>query len=165
MYEHFLSNYKTSFLWIVLVAWWCSNLIFHPTTTGAGCFAEGPRLSAKSLRPSAKPLLSAALGKAPSAKIRSAKSSLPRAVYRALGKAFAESPTLGKARNKKNAKKTWKNFFNRGRGPLASHGIFRAKFVATRLAGFELVTSPSRDTSFATCTTRLYAVSVTQILY
>jgi hypothetical protein len=71
------------------------NSMLH--TTGAGCFAEGPRLSAKPLRPSAKPLPSAALGKAPSAKIRSAKASLPRAVYRALSKAFAESPTLGKA--------------------------------------------------------------------
>jgi hypothetical protein len=40
----------------------------------------------------------------PSAKIRSAKASLPRAVYRALGKAFAECPTLGKARNKKYEK-------------------------------------------------------------
>jgi hypothetical protein len=48
-------------------------------------------------------LLSVALGKVPSAKIRSVKASLPRAVYRALGKAFAESPTLGKARNKKKA--------------------------------------------------------------
>jgi hypothetical protein len=62
-------------------------------TTGVGCFAE--------VRPSAKPLPSAALGKAPSTKIRSAKASLPRAVYRALSKGFAESPTLGKARNKK----------------------------------------------------------------
>jgi hypothetical protein len=35
-----------------------------------------------------------------SVKIRSAKTSLPRAVYRTLGKAFA-----GKARNKKNTKK------------------------------------------------------------
>jgi hypothetical protein len=34
----------------------------------------------------------AALGKAASAKIRSAKPPLPRAVYRALGKGFAESP-------------------------------------------------------------------------
>jgi hypothetical protein len=83
-------------------------------TTGAGCFAEGPRLSAKLLRPSAKPLPSAALGKAPSAKIRSAKASLPRAVYRALGKAFAESPTLGKAQNKKMWKKNLKKKFNRG---------------------------------------------------
>jgi hypothetical protein len=38
-------------------------------------------------------------------------------------------------------KKPEKNIFNRGRGPLASRGIFRAKFVATRSAGFELVTS------------------------
>jgi hypothetical protein len=34
---------------------------------------------------------------------------LPRAVYRALGKAFAECPTLGKARNKKMKKKPEKN--------------------------------------------------------
>jgi hypothetical protein len=62
-----------------------------------------------------------ALGKALSAKIRSAKASLPRAVYRALGKAFAESPTLSKARNKKNVKKNLKKiFFNRGRGRLVS---------------------------------------------
>jgi redox-regulated HSP33 family molecular chaperone len=39
-------------------------------------------------------------------KIRSAKTSLPRAVYRALGKVFAESLTLGKAGNKKIRKKT-----------------------------------------------------------
>jgi hypothetical protein len=76
------------------------------STTGAGCFAEGPRLSAKPLRPSAKSLPSTALSKAPSAKIRSAKASLLRAVYRALGKAFAEWPTLGNARNKKY-EKTW----------------------------------------------------------
>jgi hypothetical protein len=142
-------------------------LVGNTATTGAGCFAEGPRLSAKPLRPSAKPLPSAALGKAPSAKIRSAKASLPRAVYRALGKAFAESPTLGKARNKKMRKKPGKNFFNRGRGPtgqrppvsveVASRGIFRAKFAATRSVGFELVTSPSRDTSSATCTTHSHA--------
>jgi hypothetical protein len=36
----------------------------------------------------AKPLPSVALNKASSAKIRSAKASLPRAVYRTLGKAF-----------------------------------------------------------------------------
>jgi hypothetical protein len=66
------------------------------TTTGAGCFAEP-------LRPSAKPLPSAALSKAPSAKIRSAKPSLPRAVYRALGKAYA-------ARNKKCEKNLKKIF-------------------------------------------------------
>jgi hypothetical protein len=60
-------------------------------TTGAGGFAEGSRLSAKPLRPSAKALPRAALGKAASAKTRSAKPSLPRAVYRALGKGFAES--------------------------------------------------------------------------
>jgi hypothetical protein len=35
---------------------------------------------------------------------------------------------------------------------VASRGIFRAKFAATRSAGFKLVTSPSRDTSSAICT-------------
>jgi hypothetical protein len=60
-------------------------------TTGAGGFAEGSRLSAKALRPSAKALPRAVLSKAVSAKTRSAKPSLPRAVYRALGKGFAES--------------------------------------------------------------------------
>jgi hypothetical protein len=49
---------------------------------------RGVMLSAKPLRPSAKPL--------------------PSAVYRALGKAFAESPTFGKARNKKIRKKNLK---------------------------------------------------------
>jgi hypothetical protein len=64
-------------------------------------------------------LPSAALGKAPSAKIRSAKASLLRAVYRALNKAFVESLTFGKAQNKKMQEKP-EFFFNRGRGPLAS---------------------------------------------
>jgi hypothetical protein len=106
-------------------------------------------------------------GKAPSAKIRSAKASLPRAVYRTLGKAFAESPTLGKARNKKMRKKNLEKNFQSGEGPtgqrppvfgeVASRGIFCAKFTATRSAGFELVTSHSRDTSSATCTTHSHA--------
>jgi hypothetical protein len=126
-------------------------------TTGAGCFAEGLRLSAKPLRPSAKPLPSAVLGKALSAKIWSAKASLPRAVYRALGKAFAESPTLGKARNKKIRKKTWKKILIGGGAHWQVAAFFRAKFAATRSAGFELVTSPSRDTSSATCTTHSHA--------
>jgi hypothetical protein len=52
-------------------------------TTRAGCFAEGHRLSAKPLRLSAKHLPSAALGKAASAKIRSAKPSLPATLPRA----------------------------------------------------------------------------------
>jgi hypothetical protein len=79
-----------------------STILDMTLATGVGCFAEGPRLSAK-------PLPSAVLGKAPSAKIRLAKPSLSRAVYRALGKAFAETPTLGKARNKKMRKNL--NFF------------------------------------------------------
>jgi hypothetical protein len=80
---------------------------------------------------------------------------------------FAESPTLGKARNKKIRKKPGKFFFQSGEGPtgqlppasveVVSRGIFRAKFAATRSAGFELVTSHSRDTSSATCTTHSHA--------
>jgi hypothetical protein len=61
----------------------CSVPCVLGVTTGAGGFAEGSRLSAKPLRPSAKALPRAALGKDASAKTRSAKPSLPRAVYRA----------------------------------------------------------------------------------
>jgi hypothetical protein len=111
-------------------------------TTGAGCVAEGPRLSAKPLRPSAKSLPSAALGKAPSAKFRSAKTSLPRAIYRALGKARHSAK-----REIKKCEINLKKF----------HGIFRAKFAVTRAAEFELVTSLSHDTSSATCTTHSHA--------
>jgi hypothetical protein len=82
---------------------------FHLCHYRSRLLCRGPRLLAKPLRPSAKPLPSAALCKASSAKIRSAKASLPRPVYRALGKAFVESPTLGEARNKKLRKKPEKN--------------------------------------------------------
>ena len=61
--------------------------------------------SAKATLPSAKPLPSAALGKEPSVKNPSAKNSLPSAIYRALGKVFAECPTLGKIGTEKNLKK------------------------------------------------------------
>jgi hypothetical protein len=64
------------------------HLDFTVFTTGAGGFAEGSRLSAKALRPSAKALPRAVLSKAVSAKTRSAKPSLralPRA-NAALGK-------------------------------------------------------------------------------
>ena len=54
------------------------------------CFAERLGHSAKALWPSAKPLPRAALGKDPSAKNLWAKMSLPRAIFRALGKDFAE---------------------------------------------------------------------------
>jgi len=59
-------------------------------TTGRRVFAEGLKPSAKALQPSAKDLPRAALGEEPSGKKTSAKDSLPRAFYRALGKVFAE---------------------------------------------------------------------------
>ena len=59
-------------------------------TTGRRVFAEGLKPSAKALQPSAKDLPRAALGEEPSGKKTSAKESLPRAFYRALGKVFAE---------------------------------------------------------------------------
>ena len=59
-------------------------------TTGRRVFAEGLTPSAKALQPSAKDLPRAALGEEPSGKKTSAKDSLPRAFYRALGKVFAE---------------------------------------------------------------------------
>jgi hypothetical protein len=52
-----------------------------PLTTGLACFAQ---------KPSAKALPRAALGKEPSGNFETAKGSLPRALYRAHGKAFAE---------------------------------------------------------------------------
>ena len=63
--------------------------------------------------PSAKPLSSAALGKEPPVKNPSAKNSLPSAFYRALGKVFAECPTLGKVGTEKKPEKNGKkwNFF------------------------------------------------------
>ena len=66
----------------VYLSWW------H--TTGRRVFAEGLKPSAKALQPSAKDLPRAALGEEPSGKKTSAKESLPRAFYRALGKVFAE---------------------------------------------------------------------------
>jgi hypothetical protein len=50
---------------------------------------------------SAKALSSAALGNAHTAKKASAKTALPSAFYRALDKAFAKCPTLGKVQNEK----------------------------------------------------------------
>jgi hypothetical protein len=74
---------------------------FLSNTTGLGFFAEGLRSSAKAQKPSAKAL--PALGKVPSENFESVKRSLPRALYRTHGKAFAESKknhqqrkTLGK---------------------------------------------------------------------
>jgi hypothetical protein len=128
-------------------------------TTGAGCFAEGPRLSAKPLRPSAKPLPSAVLGKAPSAKIRSAKASLPRAVYRALG---------ARQSGKKMQKKSLNFFLVRGGAHWQVTTFFSQN---SRLHGRQ--DSNSWPLSHAIpplppvlhTHMHLYVVSVTQILY
>ena len=64
-----------------------------------------------------------ALGKGHSTKNGSAKVSLPSVFCRALGKAFAECPTLGKVGTEKNPK-NGKNgiFFNRWRpSPASAH--------------------------------------------
>ena len=66
-----------------------SSTVTH--TTGFGCFAGSRTLPAKATLHSAKPLLGAAPGKEPRAKIRPTKISLPGAFYRAPGKDFAES--------------------------------------------------------------------------
>ena len=90
---------------------------------------------------SAKPLLSAALGKELSAYPLKATASLPSAVCRALGKAFA---TLGKIKMGKNPKiiaNFFKFFFGGGHHQPAparlhrSRCIFCAKFAANAAGG------------------------------
>jgi hypothetical protein len=80
-------------------------------------FAECLRHSAKAILHSAKAMPSVTLGKEHSAKISSAKGSLPSAFFRTLGKDFAECQkntrqrkTLGKLRIEK-IKKNSKTFF------------------------------------------------------
>jgi hypothetical protein len=72
-------------------------------TTGIAFFAECLRHSAKAILHSAKPLPSVTLGKEHSAKISSAKGSLPSVFFRTLGKDFAEcQKTLGKEKHSAN---------------------------------------------------------------
>ena len=87
------------------------------------------RLSGHSAKPnlhSAKALPSAALGKDYSVKNESAKTSLPSVFCRALGKAFAECPILGKVGTEKKPEKmgiftqTMEFFFNWWRPPPVS---------------------------------------------
>ena len=59
-------------------------------TTGGGFFVECLRHSAKADIHSAKPLPSVTLGKGRSVNSLSAKTALPSALYRALGKGFTE---------------------------------------------------------------------------
>ena len=74
-------------------------------TTGLSEFAECQGHSAKLNLHSAKALPSAALSKDHSVKNESAKTSLPSVFCRALGKAFAECPTLGKVETEKKPEK------------------------------------------------------------
>jgi len=95
-------------------------------TTGLLEFAECPKHSAKDIKHSANGSPSVTLGEQHSPKTVTAKPTLPSVFYRALGKAFAECPTLGKVETEKNPKKmgifTQKNgiFFYRWRPPPAS---------------------------------------------
>ena len=91
--------------------------------TGITGFAECQGHSAKPNLHSAKSNLSSAvLGKEHSANKPSAKAFLPSVFCRALGKAFAECPTLGKVGTQKNLKKWEKKgfFLNQWRPQPAS---------------------------------------------
>ena len=74
-------------------------------TTGLLEFAECPKHSAKDIKHSANGSPSVTLGEQHSPKTVTAKPTLPSVFYRALGKAFAECPTLGKVETEKNPKK------------------------------------------------------------
>jgi hypothetical protein len=75
----------------------------YGTTTGIAFFAECLRHSAKAILHSAKALPSVTLGKEHSAKISSAKGSLPSAFFWTLGKDFAEcQKALGKEKHSAN---------------------------------------------------------------
>ena len=77
----------------------------YSITTGLLEFAECPKHSAKDIKHSANGSPSVTLGEQHSPKTVTAKPTLPSVFYRALGKAFAECPTLGKVETKKNPKK------------------------------------------------------------
>jgi hypothetical protein len=75
---------------VMITCSWKINSMMHYCIQG---FAESLRRSAKAFLLSAKPLPRVALGKGLSAHLLSSKKSLPRVIYRALGKGFAESQT------------------------------------------------------------------------
>jgi len=74
-------------------------------TTGLLEFAECPKHSAKDIKHSANGSPSVTLGEQHSPKTVTAKPTLPSVFYRALGKAFAECPTLGKVETEKKPEK------------------------------------------------------------
>ena len=84
-------------------------------TTGLLEFAECPKHSAKDIKHSANGSPSVTLGEQHSPKTVTAKPTLPSVFYRALGKAFAECPTLGKVEIEKKPEKN-RNFFPKKNG-------------------------------------------------
>ena len=120
-------------------------------------FAECPKHSAKDIKHSANGSPSVTLGEQHSPKTVTAKPTLPSVFYRALGKAFAECPTLGKVETEKNPKKigifTQKKmeFFLSMEAPTGQRppisDIFRVNFMATRSTRFEPETSRCARTS------------------
>ena len=102
-------------------------------TTGLLEFAECPKHSAKDIQHSANGSPSVTLGEQHSPKTVTAKPTLPSVFYRALGKAFAECPTLGKVETEKNPKK-WE-FLPKKNGKifLISGGPHRSTPIHLRL--------------------------------
>ena len=116
------------------------KMYLREITTGLLEFAECPKHSAKDIKHSANGSPSVTLGEQHSPKNVTAKPTLPSVFYRALGKAFAECPTLGKVETEKNPKKigifTQKNgFFLSMEAPTGQrppiYDIFRVNFMAT----------------------------------
>ena len=128
-------------------------------TAGISGLAECQGHSAKPNLHSAKALPSATLGKEHSANKPSAKTSLPSVFYRALGKAFAECPTLGKVETEKNPKKIgiftqkkWNFFFIDG-GPHRPAPT-QLRHFSRKFHGYATDAIRTRDLSL--CTYLLY---------
>ena len=128
-------------------------------TTGLLEFAECPKHSAKDIKHSANGSPSVILGEQHSPKTVTAKPTLSSVFYRALGKAFAECPTLGKVETEKKPEKmgifTKKmEFFLSMEAPTGQHppiyDIFRVNFMTTRPTRFEPETSRCARTSSTT---------------
>ena len=151
-YRLHLPNFSTALIWrwAKLGSSWPTTkqtvtYILH-ITTGLLEFAKCPKDSANHLKHSANGSPSVTLSEQHSPKKVTAKPTLPSVFYRALGKAFAECPTLGKVETKKNPKK-WEflpkkiDFFLSMEAPTGQrppiYDIFRVNFMATRPTRFE----------------------------
>ena len=124
-------------------------------TTGLLEFAECPKHSAKGIKHSANGSPNVTLGEQHSPKKVTAKLTLPSVFYRALGKAFAECPTLGKVETEKMGIFTQKmEFFLSMEAPTGQrppiYDIFRVNFMATRPTRFKPETSRCARTSSTT---------------